>query len=400
MFHGDLGDLPIAHRARGLDARVRRNRRRTKGVYVDWVPMNDLSRAVSDQRSELLCELEAVVDSGWFLTGPRVTAFVDALSTYLGVPHVVPVGNGTDALEIALSAAMPDGRSTVLCAANAGGYGTVAARRAGFDLVYADVDPETHCLDPVDVARRLTHSVGVVVVTHLYGRAAEMAPLVEAAHAVGATVIEDCAQSLGGRTKQGRVGSLADVATFSFYPTKNLGALGDGGAVATSSDELAAKLRRLHQYGWDSKYRIAIDGGRNSRLDEVQAAVLGHRLPLLDAGNATRRNIINSYVTAAADGIRVLAAEDETHTGHLAVVEVDDRDALRAHLVAAHIRSDVHYPIPDHRQPAFAGEYSSTVLPVTERLVGRILSLPVFPELRPDEISRVGDALASFKVTT
>jgi len=358
--------------------------------------MNDLSRGAGQHRDAILEGMAEVVDSGWFLTGPRTTAFADELATYLGVPHVMPVGNGTDALEIALRALMPEGRSTVMCAANAGGYGTVAARRAGFDVTYADVAAETHNLNPQDVAARMTEAVGVVVVTHLYGRAADVGPILEAAHAVGALVLEDCAQALGGQTDAGRVGSLADAATFSFYPTKNLGALGDGGAVATSSEEVAARVRRLHQYGWDSKYRIAGDGGRNSRLDELQAAVLSQRLPHLDGWNAARRDVIGAYVDAAPDSVRVLPAIDASHTGHLAVVETDYRDALRAHLEAAYVRTDVHYPIADHQQPAFVGEHGSTSLPVTERLGDRILSLPVFPELREDEISRVGEALAAF----
>lgn len=364
---------------------------------MDWVPMNDLARCVREHRADLLGDIEAVVDSGWFLTGPRATRFAIDLAAYLDVPHVQPVGNGTDALEIALRALMPAGRATVLCAANAGGYATVAARRAGFEVTYADVDPDTHCLDPDDVAGRLTEAVGVVVVTHLYGRAAELAGIIEVARSVGALVLEDCAQALGGRSDGGRVGSLADAATFSFYPTKNLGALGDGGAIATSSDDVAVAVGRLHQYGWDGKYRIAGDGGRNSRLDEIQAAVLSRRLPLLDDWNAARRAVISAYATAAPDGVRVLPAPDASHTGHLAVVEVDDRAGLRAHLEAARIRTDVHYPIPDHRQPAFADAFGTLSLPVTERLGERVLSLPVFPELRPDEISRVGEALASFR---
>ena len=364
---------------------------------MDWVPMNDLSRSVTLHRDELLRQVSDVLDSGWFLTGPQTTAFADELAAYLGVPHVVPVGNGTDALEIALRALMPEGRSTVMCAANAGGYGSVAARRAGFDVTYADVDAETHCLDPDDVSSRLSDEVGVVIVTHLYGRAAEVSSIVEAAHAVGAMVLEDCAQALGALTPGGRVGSLADASTFSFYPTKNLGALGDGGAVATSSDEVAFAVRQLHQYGWDTKYRIASDGGRNSRMDEIQAAVLRQRLPLLDGWNEARRAVITSYVAAAPDGVRVLPADGPGHTGHLAVVEVDDRDALKAHMEAAGVRTDVHYPIPDHLQPAYADEAPTADLPVTEALRRRVLSLPVFPELRDDEISRVGEALAAFR---
>lgn len=364
---------------------------------MDWVPMNDLARAVGAGRRELVDSILDVVDSGWFLAGPQARLFSVELATYLGVPHVIPVGNGTDALEIAIAAVMPEGRSTVLSAANAGGYATIAARRAGFEVVHVDVDPHTHCLDPAAALAALTDDVGVVVVTHLYGRAAAVGPVVEAAHAQGARVVEDCAQALGARTDAGMVGSLADASTFSFYPTKNLGALGDAGAVATASDEVAEAVRRLHQYGWDHKYRVAVDGGRNSRMDEVQAAVLRRRLPLLDHWNETRRAIIATYAAAAPDGVRVLQAEGMGHTGHLGVVEVQRRDPLREHLEAARIRTDVHYPIPDHQQPGLVAHDSPrSSLPVTEALSRTVLSLPVFPELRDDEISRVGEALASF----
>ena len=363
---------------------------------MDWVPMNDLSRAVTLHHDDLVRRLTDVLDSGWFLLGPQTRGFANELAAFLDVPHVATVGNGTDALQIALTALMPDRRSVVLTAANAGGYASVAARSAGFTVEYADVDPETHCLDPRDVSARLTEAVGVVVVTHLYGRAADMTPILQAAHAVGALVLEDCAQALGAIAPNGRVGSLGDAATFSFYPTKNLGALGDGGAIATRSDDLAASVRRLQQYGWDTKYRIASGGGRNSRMDEIQAAVLRVRLPLLDEWNEARRSVIRTYVAAAPDGVRVLSAADPAHTGHLAVVEVEDRGALAAHMAAASIRTDIHYPIEDHRQPAFADDSQSVSLPVTEALSRRVLSLPVFPEMRSDEIERVGDALASF----
>ncbi len=364
---------------------------------MDWVPMNDLSRSVTVHRDAIARILSEVLDSGWFLMGPQTRAFADELAAYLGLPHVVTVGNGTDALEIALTALMPEDRSIVLTAANAGAYATVAARSAGFVVQHADVDPETHCLDPLDVAARITDAVGVVVVTHLYGRAADMTAIVEAAHAVGALVLEDCAQALGALTPAGRVGSLADAATFSFYPTKNLGALGDGGAIGTRSHDVAETVRRLHQYGWGAKYRITCEGGRNSRMDELQAAVLRLRLPLLDSWNEARRSVIASYVEAAPRGIRVLPAAGPAHAGHLAVVEVEDREALSAHMADAAVRTDVHYPIEDHRQPAFEQGGHTVHLPVTEALSARVLSLPVFPEMRDDEISRVGDALASFR---
>jgi len=366
----------------------------TEQAELTWVPMNDLGRALADERADLMDAVGSVLDSGWLVHGPQHRAFEEELSAYLGVPHVLGLGNGTDALELAMRAAMPAGRSVVVTAANCGGYATTAARRAGFDVVYADVDADTLLLDPVALRDVLDPSVGVVVVTHLYGRAADVPAVREACAPYGIRVLEDCAQAIGAEWDGARVGSLADVASFSFYPTKNLGAVGDGGAVATADAGIADRVRTLRQYGWTGKYTIGADGGRNSRLDEIQAAVLRRRLARLDAGNARRREIIAAYRAAAGPGVRVLPAEGPGHVGHLAVVVCEDRDAVRAHLEEARVRTDVHYPVPDHRQPALAAAYADVRLPVTERAATQILSVPVFAELTDAEVRQVCDALA------
>lgn len=359
------------------------------------VPLNDLSRALQEERDELLSAMARVVDSGWLVHGPEHSAFQGELASYLGVPHALALASGTDALELALRAVVPADRPLVVTAANCGGYTSVAARRAGFSLRYADVDEETHLLTADTLAPVLDAGVGAVVVTHLYGRAADVAAIRAVCEPLGVRVVEDCAQALGARRPEGRVGSLADVAAFSFYPTKNLGALGDGGAVATTSDEIADVVRDLRQYGWQGKYSIGRTGGVNSRLDELQAAVLRTRLPRLDADNARRRSIVAAYV-AASTSARVLPAEDEGHVAHLGVVVTDRRDELVAHLAEHGVRTDVHYPIPDHRQPAFRASTSGVHLPTTERLAASVLSLPLFPGLTDDEVARVCDALRSF----
>ena len=363
---------------------------------MTWVPLNDLSRALTAQKPELERAVSDVIDSGWLVQGPAHHAFEAELAEYLGIRHVIGVGNGTDALEIALRTVLPEGRTTAVTAANCGAYTSVAARSAGLRVRYADVDPATHLLDPAALESVLDDEVGVVVVTHLYGRAADVAAVRAVCEPRGIRVLEDCAQAIGARTDAGLVGGLADVGTFSFYPTKNLGALGDGGAVVTDDDDLAERVRATRQYGWQGKYTITVPGGRNSRLDEVQAAVLRHRLTLVDEANEQRRTVIARYAAAASDRIRVLPADGPHHVGHLAVVETDSAPDLIAHLTAREVRTDVHYPVPDHRQPAFAAEYADVVLPVTEGLVGRIVSLPCFPELTGDEIEQVCDALASY----
>lgn len=360
------------------------------------VPLNDLARGLSADKADLSRIMDRVVDSGWLVQGPEHSAFEAELAAYLGTEHVLGVASGTDALELALRAVMPAGRSVVVTAANCGGYTTTAARRAGLEVRYVDVDPTDHLVTSATLSAVLDESVGVVVVTHLYGRAADVAAIREVCAPLGIKVLEDCAQALGATTAEGRVGSLADIAAFSFYPTKNLGAIGDGGAIATRSDETAEAVRELRQYGWTKKYTIGRDGGRNSRLDELQAAVLRLRLPKLDAGNARRRSIITEYAARASERITVLPAAGENHTGHLAVVVTEDRAALQQHLTDHGIRSDVHYPIPDHLQPAIAHEHAGTSLPVTESLAQRIVSVPAFPELTDHEVERVSQALESF----
>jgi aminotransferase EvaB len=359
------------------------------------VPMNDLRRGFNSHREELLAALVRVAQSGWYVHGPEHEAFQNEFAEFIGVDHCLGVASGTDALELAILAVGQGRDGTVLTAANAGGYTTTAARRAGRDVTYADVDPAHLCLSPGSVEPVL-EGVAICVVTHLYGRMAPIEQIVELCHAHGVAVIEDCAQSVGAQRGGRKAGSFGDAATFSFYPTKNLGALGDAGAIVTSDPDLAASLFRLRQYGWTSKYSIGVDGGRNSRLDEMQAAVLRSRLPHVPEWGERRRQIINCYA-AAAEGtsLTILPVSGEDHVAHLAVGLTPFRDEVAGKLAAAGVRTDVHYPIPDHLQPAFAGELGQVSLPVTEETAGRLISLPCFVELTDAEVERVCDALRS-----
>jgi len=359
------------------------------------VPVNDLLRGFNSHRGELLAALVRVAQSGWYVQGPEHEAFQKEFAEFIGVDHCVGVASGTDALELAILAVGQGRDGTVLTAANAGGYTTTAARRAGRDVTYADVDPTHLCLSPGSVEPVL-EGVAICVVTHLYGRMAPIEQIVELCHDRGVAVIEDCAQSVGAQRGGRKAGSFGDAATFSFYPTKNLGALGDGGAVGTSDPELAASLLRLRQYGWTSKYSIGVDGGRNSRLDEMQAAVLRTRLPHLPEWSERRRQIINCYAVAAqGTPLTILPVGVEDHVGHLAVGLTPFRDEVAAKLAAAGVRTDVHYPIPDHLQPAFAGELADVSLPVTEETAGQLITLPCFAELTDAEVEQVCDALRS-----
>lgn len=364
------------------------------GSALSIVPLNDLSRGIARDRELLVAAANRVLDSAYVVLGPQHAAFERSLADYLGVAAAVGVASGTDALELALKVAMPEGKNTVLTAANAGGYTSTAARRAGFRLGYADVDPASLCLTEESVLEALTEDVGVVVVTHLYGNLTDLRGLAEVCRARGIRLVEDCAQAIGARRTEGAAGSFGDLATISFYPTKNLGALGDGGAVVTNNLDFASRVKQLRQYGWESKYCVAVEGGINSRLDELQAAFLLERLPLLDALNERRRQIVARYVEAARGGpLEVLPADGPHHVAHLAVVLASDREAAREHFASQGIATDIHFPVPDHHQPGFRPE--PRTLTVTERVSRQVFSLPCFPEMTEEEIDRVCGAIGS-----
>lgn len=362
------------------------------------VPFNDLSRGMQRDREALLAATADVIDSGYAVHGAQHAAFEKELAAYVGVDHAVGVATGTDALELAIKAVMPEGRTAVVTAGNAGAYTSTATVRAGFVPRYADVDAGTLCLTVESVREVLDDTVGVVVVTHLYGNVADPAALRAFCDDNGIALVEDCAQAIGAGRDDRQAGSFGHAATISFYPTKNLGAIGDGGAVVTDSAATADRLRQLRQYGWAAKYDAAIPGGTNSRLDELQAAFLRIRLPLVDALNARRREIIARYRSAAAELdpalLTVLPAEG-AHGAHLAVCRSEDRERVRAALAEAGIATDIHFPRPDWTQAAFARFAPDADLPHTVAACGEVLSLPLFPELTDDEVDRVCDALRS-----
>jgi dTDP-3-amino-2,3,6-trideoxy-4-keto-D-glucose/dTDP-3-amino-3,4,6-trideoxy-alpha-D-glucose/dTDP-2,6-dideoxy-D-kanosamine transaminase len=361
------------------------------------IPVNALDRAVTAERELLQAAVDRVLDSGWFVLGPETESFERELAAFVGVTDCVGVGNGTDALELALIAVGVGTGDAVLTVANAGMYATTATRKIGARPLFVDVDPDDLLVD-VDALRgaldRASGEVRAVVVTHLYGQLVDVAPIVEICAPLGIPVVEDCAQAVGTRRGGRSAGSSGTLGTFSFYPTKNLGALGDGGAIVTDDSELAVRVRQLRQYGWDRKYHSVTGGGRNSRLDEIQAAVLRARLPGTLDGNAVRRSILARYRDALPAGPRrlVMRRLDESHSGHLAVLRTPTRDADRAHLAAAGIGTDIHYPVPDHRQPALA-DLPSVALPVTEAAADQVLTLPCFPQLTEDEVEQICAAL-------
>ncbi len=361
------------------------------------IPFNDLSRTPSEILTKIEAAIARVVASGWFVMGPEHDAFEQELGAYLGIDHVVLLGNGTDALELALAAVGVRSGDRVLTVANAGAYTATATRLLGAVPIFCDVSSD-NLLMTADGVRQVLASTEVkpaaIVVTHLYGAMAPVEEIATVAREHGVAVVEDCAQSIGATLRGRQSGTFGDIATTSFYPTKNLGALGDGGAIFTDHQDLADSVRRMRQYGWDSKYHIAYDHGRNSRMDEIQAAILRVKLPYLDALNDRRRDIHSQYERAASPDVRLVNTSGESFTAHLAVLMSRDRDSSRMSLRQVGISTDVHYPIPDNKQDFLSNRPEPVALPATEQAARSVFSIPMFPELTDDEVSRICAALA------
>lgn len=366
------------------------------------VPFGDSIRQYHNQQAEIEAAALRVLRSGWYILGQEVSAFEQEWARYLGVAHCVAVGNGTEALHLAMRALGPHSGDEVLTVANAGGYSAIAARQAGLTPRFADVDEATRAMSPASLAHAITPRTRAIVPVHLYGRPAPMDQIMALAERHGLPVIEDCAQSHGARWGDQMTGSIGRLACFSFYPTKNLGALGDGGAIVTDDAALADKLRKLRVYGWSQKYYSTEQGGINSRLDELQAAILRAKLPRLAEWNALRRERAGWYreLLGNVDGI-TLPDDDPGHVYHLYVIQVrgGKRNALKQHLADRGIGTDVHYPLPTHLQPAFDDlGYEPGELPVTERLAESVLSLPCYPELTREEVEAVSNAILDFEL--
>jgi dTDP-4-amino-4,6-dideoxygalactose transaminase len=362
------------------------------------VPFGDLKRQHAALQPELEAAFRRVLDSGWFVLGAEVAAFEQEFAAACGAAHAVGVASGAEALYLALAALDLAPGDEVITVANACMYEVAAILQAGARPVLVDVDPLTQNMSPAAFAAAITPRTRAVVPVHLFGRIADMPAICAAAARHNLAVVEDAAQAHGAFAHDAaganrRAGQWGRMACFSFYPSKNLGALGDAGAIVTDDAALAERLRRLRMYGWAGKYNTVDQGGRNSRLDELQAALLRVKLPHLAAGNAARRERAAWYAELLAGLPLTLPPADPGHSYHLYVVTLPDRatrDALRGHLVAAGVGCDVHYPVPAHLQPAFAElGYGPGSLPVTEGLAGRILSLPLFPELTREEVELV-----------
>ena len=347
--------------------------------------------------------VERVLEGGAYILGREVEAFEREWARFCGAAAAAGVANGTDALALALvatGAVRPGRRDEVITAPLTAGYTALGILNAGAVPVFSDIDPETHTLDPRGLERALTPRTRAVVPVHLYGRMAEMEAVCDFAARRGLVVVEDAAQAHGARLGPRRAGAWGHAAAFSFYPTKNLGAYGDGGAVTSNDAGVIERVKELRQGGHPSAMGGGV-AGRNSRLDELQAAALRVKLKRLDAWNRRRRQLAGMYGRLLSRGVKQLilpstSAETNSHVFHLYVVRHPERERLRAHLAARGVETLIHYPAPLHLQTLFRRR-GQQPLPAAERLTNEILSLPLYPQLRDEELRAVAGALLEFE---
>jgi dTDP-4-amino-4,6-dideoxygalactose transaminase len=375
------------------------------------VPQTDPKAGYVAHQAPIDHAVQRVLESGWYILGREVEAFEAEFAAYIGVNHAIGVGNGTDALALCLRACGVGPNDLVFTVSHTAVATVAAIELVGATPVLVDVDPVTYTMSADSLQAALENSPAgnpkAVIPVHLYGHPADLQAIGQVARQYGLYLIEDCAQSHGaqltgseaGRTSGRMTGAWGDIAAFSFYPTKNLGALGDGGMVVTDNAALAEQVRLLQQYGWRQRYISDIAGG-NSRLDELQAAILRVKLSVLDAENAKRREIALRYHAQLANvkGLSLpQALPNVSHVYHQYVVQSTQRDALRAYLRQENIGTLIHYPAPVHVQPAYQDRLTLPVaLTTTEQISSQILSLPMFPQLTDEQIERVCGEIMRF----
>jgi dTDP-4-amino-4,6-dideoxygalactose transaminase len=370
---------------------------------TDPIPQASPGAAIQERRDEYVAAAARVLDSGRFVLSTEVDSFEREFGDYLGARWCVGVANGTDAVEIALRAVGIKAGDGVITVAHTAGATAAAIIRIGAVPIFVDVVASTFTMDPAQVERVASGMKGApepraIVPVHLYGAMADMTSLLAIARAHGLRVVEDCAQAHGARLKGRPAGCWGDVAAFSFYPTKNLGAIGDGGAVVTDDEGIAEISREIREYGWRTR-QVSQRTGVNSRLDEIQAAFLRVGLSYLDIDNARRVSIAADYDAGLTRSSLSLPERlpDQEPVFHQYVVQSDRRDEFRAWCSDREVGTAIHYPVPLHRQPGFhATAVTAGLLAVTDRLASEIVSLPMYPQLSRDHVQRVISVAAAW----
>jgi len=359
------------------------------------IPFLDLGAAYRELRTEIDTAIHRVLDSGWYILGPEVEAFEADWAAYCGAGHAVGLANGLDALILALRALAIGPGDEVIVPSNTYIATWLAVSAVGATPVPVEPDPATHNIDPARIAAAITPRTRAIIPVHLYGQPADMDPILEIARAHGLRVVEDAAQAHGARYRGRRIGAHGDIVCWSFYPGKNLGALGDAGAVTTNDAALAERVAVLRNYGSRRKY-VNEEAGVNSRLDPVQAAVLRVKLGVLDDWTDRRRAVAAAYAGGLTGGDLILPHVPDwaDPVWHLYVVRSPGRDALQARLTEAGIGTLIHYPIPPHMQTAYAGlGMAPDALPLARDLAQEVLSLPMGPHLDQENMSFLADEI-------
>lgn len=359
------------------------------------IPFLDLGAAYRELKTEIDAAIHRVLNSGWYILGPEVDAFEAEWAAWCGADHAVGVANGLDALILALRALDIGAGDEVIVPSNTYIATWLAVTAVGARPVPVEPDPATHNIDPARVATAITSATRAILPVHLYGQPADLDPILALARQHGLAVVEDAAQAHGARYRGRRIGAHGDVVCWSFYPGKNLGALGDGGAVTTNRADLADRIRVLRNYGSRVKYVNEVQGV-NSRLDPIQAAVLRAKLPHLDAWTDRRRAIAGAYAEGLQDSGLILPHVPDwaEPAWHLYVLRSPDRDGLQKRLTEAGVGTLIHYPIPPHMQVAYADlGLAPDALPLARDLSGEVLSLPMGPQLPLADAARVIDAV-------
>jgi dTDP-4-amino-4,6-dideoxygalactose transaminase len=368
---------------------------------MSMIPCLDLKAINSRYRDEMIAAFTRVLDSGWYVLGKEVAAFESEFAAWNGSRFCVGTGNGLDALTLIFRAWLELGviaeGDEVIVPANTYIASILAVSAARLNPVLVEPDPMTFNIDPARIEAAITARTKAILAVHLYGQAADMTRITEIAKRRGLKVVEDCAQAHGAVHAGRKVGAWGDAAGFSFYPTKNLGALGDAGAITTDDDQLAAMLRALRNYGSEKKYHNLYQGV-NSRLDEVQAALLRVRLPLLEEENERRRRVAELYrssIDHKGVSLPMLPAQSDSHVWHLFVVRCAERDRLQTYLVDNGVQTMVHYPISPQHQRAYDGEFAG-VFPLTDAIHTEVLSLPIGPHLTDADVLLVSSLVNSW----
>ena len=348
-------------------------------------------------KSEIDAAIFRVLDSGWYVLGNEVRSFEEEFARYIGVAHGIGAGSGTEAIHLALKACGVTHGDEVITVSHTAVATVAAIDLAGATPVLVDIDPDFYTIDPEKIESSITSNTKAIIPVHIYGQPADMDPVMEIARKYSLKVIEDCAQAHGAKYKGQCVGSIGDMGCFSFYPTKNLGAIGDGGMVVTNNSNLNERVRLLREYGWKERY-VSSSKGWNSRLDEMQASILRVKLKHLDKSNQKRRNLAGHYLKDLKDLPLELPEERKNceHVYHLFVVKTNKRDTLQDYLKENGIGTGIHYPVPIHRQPYYKYLLKNRLLKVTEQVSGEILSLPIYPELSLNESKIVINTLRKF----